>query len=280
MAEHSALDFAAQKLRQHARVVAVIEAGVRPREFIQQNVDGPLPDGDAKQNAPALIAGQLPTGWVDRLRVGRRSVLPGRAGSGRRGSTQRSSAVPSVRPSEFPRLSREPGWFPAGCRRRPRPKTEAGLVSVSLESREDEVLSEGLGQASGRRGHDDQRIAAGEPSRGGPASSPGPCPRPWETMEPLPIVRTQLPGGLSELLRRFPDGNLQKPNRNADPIRPAKHARCASGAVVARTAGQRRSVGDTKPASAERQDDDAQCQDRQQDPPGPRGFTQGRGPPG
>ena len=58
--EHSAPDLAAQDLRQHLGVVALIEAGVRPREFIEQHVDGTLPDRDAKQNAPARIAGQLP----------------------------------------------------------------------------------------------------------------------------------------------------------------------------------------------------------------------------
>ena len=38
--EHSAPDFAVQKLRQHTRVVAAIEATVRPRKFIQEKVDG------------------------------------------------------------------------------------------------------------------------------------------------------------------------------------------------------------------------------------------------
>ena len=62
--EHSAPDLAAQDLRQHASVVAVVEAGVRPRELIQQHVDGTLPDGDAEQDAPAVVAGQLPAGRV------------------------------------------------------------------------------------------------------------------------------------------------------------------------------------------------------------------------
>ena len=79
--EHSAPDLAAQKLRQHASVVALIEAGVRPREFIEQNVDGTLPDGDAKQDTPALIAGQLPSAWV-RVSSNRRWVRLGRAGTG------------------------------------------------------------------------------------------------------------------------------------------------------------------------------------------------------
>ena len=43
--EHSAPDFSAQKLRQHVRVVALIETCIRPREFIEQEVNGPLPDG-------------------------------------------------------------------------------------------------------------------------------------------------------------------------------------------------------------------------------------------
>jgi hypothetical protein len=79
--EHSAPDFAAQKLRQHSSVVAVIEAGIRPRKFIEQNVNGTLPDGDAKQDTPALIAGQLPSGWV-RVSSNRRWVRLGRDGTG------------------------------------------------------------------------------------------------------------------------------------------------------------------------------------------------------
>ena len=112
--KHSAVDFAAQQVRQHASIVALIEAGVRPREFIQQNVDGALPDGDAKQNAPRRSPASCQRPGRRREPVAR--FVPGLPPPAGCVGGQPSSAVLPVRPSEFPRSSAEPGWSPAGCR--------------------------------------------------------------------------------------------------------------------------------------------------------------------
>jgi hypothetical protein len=77
--ERSALDLTIQELRQHARVVPLIEPCVRPRELIEKDVDGTSSYGNTKQDATALVAGQLPSGWIG-LFGGWRRPRRGRAG--------------------------------------------------------------------------------------------------------------------------------------------------------------------------------------------------------
>ena len=55
--EHTSPDFAAQELRQHSGVIALIEAIVRPRKIIQEYVHGPKSNRDAKQDSPAPVGG-------------------------------------------------------------------------------------------------------------------------------------------------------------------------------------------------------------------------------
>ena len=275
--EHSAPDLAAQDLRQHPRVVALVEAGVRPREFIQEDVDGTLADGNAKQDAPALVAGQLPAGSLDIDFGRRRRLRPARRGRARRAMLCSTAAL-SSRPSGFPRPSREPGSSPAGYPRIGWPRNEGSSAGGFRETREREVLPEGLGQALGRGRHDDQRVAAREPAARVQPAPRVPAPPPWETMGHRPSSARSCPrppAAIETRPRWVPPGAgpgcRSDPPSETRPRRPRCHCRAP--------ARQGRPVGDAQPAPEDRQDGDAQCHDGEQDPPGPRGFTQERAPP-
>ena len=77
---------------------------------------------------------------------------------------------------------------------------------------------------------------------------------------------------------RFPDRILQEPDRDADPLRPTKDARCASGAVVRAhpVKGVRYETRSRLPRNARKMTPRAIAS--RQDPPGPRAVYSGARP--
>ena len=138
-------------------------------------------------------------------------------GFGSEGTFQRG---PSLRPSGSVRPSRAPAVVSGRLSTDGSTEGRGGHGVGLAERRRDEVLPEGMGQASGVVGHDDQRIAAGEPVAWCSASSRGPAPPPWETMGRCPSSGRSCPAGSRSDLAASQIGTSS--SRTGMPIRSAQ----------------------------------------------------------